>query len=507
MAYLIGIDIGTSGTKTVLFDEAGTTIASALREYPMSQPANGWAEQDPELWWNAVCETLKQVTAGIDTSEIKGIGLSGQMHGSVLLDKNGNVLRPAILWCDQRTVAECEEITSIIGAQHLIELTANPALVGFTAPKVRWVYNHEPEIYAKIAKILLPKDYIRYKLSGEFATEVSDASGMLYLDVVNRCWSNEVLEKLDVDKNWLAPVYESPVISSVVNAEAAALTGLKAGTPIAGGAGDQAAGAVGNGIVREGVVSATIGTSGTIFAHTDTVKVHPSGVIQSFCHAVPGAWHLMGCTQGAGMSLQWFRNNFCGPEMDTAKIMGVDPYYLMDQAAAKVQAGCEGLIYLPYPIGERTPHCDADARGVFFGINPQHTRAHFTRAILEGVAFSLRDSLEILRDFGISTSEVRATGGGGKSKIWRKIQADVYNAPITTVQSCEGGALGVGILAAVGTALYSSVPEACDAIIRTNEPLAPDAEQAKIYDGYFRLYDRLYQALKPEYKELTKLYY
>lgn len=261
------------------------------------------------------------------------------------------------------------------------------------------------------------------------------------------------------------------------------------------------------GIVREGVVSATIGTSGTIFAHTDTVKVHPSGVIQSFCHAVPGAWHLMGCTQGAGMSLQWFRNNFCGPEMDTAKIMGVDPYYLMDQAAAKVQAGCEGLIYLPYPIGERTPHCDADARGVFFGINPQHTRAHFTRAILEGVAFSLRDSLEILRDFGISTSEVRATGGGGKSKIWRKIQADVYNAADyhRTVlrrwcpRRCNPCGSWNGPL--------FQCPGGMRRDIRTNEPLAPDAGQAKIYDGYFRLYDRLYQALKPEYKELTKLYY
>jgi xylulokinase len=502
MNYLLGIDIGTSGTKSVLFDTNGQAIASNTAEYPLYQPHNGWAEQDPSDWWRGVCSSVKAVTANVDKHEIAGVGLSGQMHGLVMLDGSGNVLRRSIIWCDQRTAAECEEITQKIGREKLIDITANPALTGFTASKILWVRNNEPEVYEKCRKVLLPKDYIRYMLTGEYATEVSDASGMQLMDIKKRTWSDEVLQKLGIDKAWLGEMHESFEISGVVSSRAAEETGLLAGTPVAGGAGDQAAGAVGNGIVKSGIISSTIGTSGVVFAHTDTPVIDKLGRVHTFCHAVPGAWHIMGVTQGAGLSLKWFRDNFCSAEMETADSLGCDPYVLMDKEAATVPAGANGIVYLPYLMGERTPHLDPDARGVFFGLSAIHTKKDMLRAVMEGVTFSLRDCLEIIRATGITVDEVRASGGGGKSPLWRQIQADVFGSAVKTVNSGEGPALGVALLAGVGAGVYSSVPQACEAVIKAEKVQAPNMENNRIYQGCYSLYTSLYPALKDTFKEL-----
>ena len=447
MAYLIGVDLGTSGTKTVLFAEDGTVAASCTIEYPLYQPQNGWAEQDPLDWWNAVCGTTKAVIAkaGISASEIKGVGLSGQMHGLVMLDKSGNVLRKSIIWCDQRTAKECEEITQKVGAENLIKITANPALTGFTASKIMWVKNNEPEIYEKCAHILLPKDFIRYKLTGEFATEVSDASGMQLLDVPNRKWSDQVLDALQIDKSLLGKVYESPEITGKVTKAASDLTGLAEGTAVVGGAGDNAAAAVGTGTVQDGKAFTTIGTSGVVFAHTSKLSIDPKGRVHTFCCAVPGAWHVMGVTQGAGLSLKWFRDNFCHEEMIAAAGMKKDPYFLMDKQAEEIPIGSDRLLYLPYLMGERTPHLDPNCRGVFFGLSAMHTRQHLLRAVMEGVTFSQRDSVEVLREMGVSINEMLACGGGGSSPLWRQMLADVYGCPVKTVVSKEGPALGVAI--------------------------------------------------------------
>lgn len=504
MSYFIGVDIGTSGTKTVLFSSLGATISSVTYEYPLYQPQNGWAEQDPNDWWVATYKSINEVIikSGVSSKEIKGIGLSGQMHGLVMLDGDGKVLRPSIIWCDQRTARECEEITSKVGKERLIEITANPALTGFTASKILWVKNNEPNIYEKCRKILLPKDYIRFMLSGEFATEVSDASGMQLIDINTRGWSDEVLTKLDIDKNLLSKVYESVEITSVVNSNAAKLTGLITGTSIAGGAGDQAAGAVGNGIVREGVVSSTIGTSGVVFAHTDKPIIDKGGRIHTFCHAVPNSWHVMGVTQGAGLSLKWFRDNFCLAEIETAKQMEIDPYVLMDKEALTVPVGANSLIYLPYLMGERTPHLDPNARGVFFGLSAIHTKKDMLRAVMEGVSYSLKDCMEILKSTGINAQEVRASGGGGKSTLWRQMQADMFNCDVCTINSSEGGALGVAILAMVGLNEYKSVGEACDAIIKKDKVLEPIPQNVPIYKKQYELYKKLYPALKESFKLL-----
>lgn len=507
MAYLLGVDIGTSGTKTVLFDEAGNTIAGALEEYPLYQPNVGWAEQDPEDWWKATYKSINQVIAesGVDPSEIKGVGLSGQMHGAVLLDKDSNVLRKAIIWCDQRSYLECEQITSMIGKERLIEITANPALTGFTASKILWVKNNEPEIFEKVKKILLPKDYIRFRLTGEFATEVSDASGMQLMDIPKRKWSDEVLEKLEIDKDMLGTMHESFEVTGKVHKEAAELTGLKEGTPVVGGGGDQAAGAIGNGIVRPGVISSTIGTSGVVFAFSDSITIDPLGRVHTFCHAVPNTWHVMGVTQGAGLSLKWFRDNFCIEEKRTADLMNTDPYILMDQEAENIEPGCSGLIYLPYLMGERTPHLDPRAKGVFFGLSAKHEKPHFIRSVMEGVVYSLRDCLEIIKGMGIEVSQVRASGGGGKSKLWRQMQADVFGTDIVTISSSEGPALGVALLAGVGTGVYSSVPEACDAVIKVKTVQNANKDLYNKYDKYYNMYKRLYNSLKKDFYDLADI--
>lgn len=507
MAYLIGVDLGTSGTKTVIFDEAGTPLASKTVEYPLYQPQNGWAEQDPLDWWNASVEGMKAVIAqsGAKKEDIKGIGISGQMHGLVMLDKDGKVLRRSIIWCDQRTAKECEEITSKVGAKKLIDITANPALTGFTASKILWVRNNEPETYAKCAHILLPKDYVRYMLTGEFATEVSDASGMQLLDVPRRQWSDELLGKLGIDKALLAKVYESPEVTGKVTVKAADLCGLKEGTPVVGGAGDNAAAAVGTGTVVDGRAFTTIGTSGVVFAHTSKLSIDPKGRVHTFCCAVPGAWHVMGVTQAAGLSLKWFRDNFCNAEIQTAAGMGKDPYFLMDKEADRIPIGCDKLLYMPYLMGERTPHLDPDCRGVFFGLSAMHTKAHLLRAVMEGVTYSQRDSMEVLRGMGVKTDTMLACGGGGSSPLWRQMLADVYGCPVTTVASKEGPALGVAILAGVGTGVWSSVPQACDAVIKTNPPQNPVAENSREYEKFYKLYTQIYPALKDSYKALAGL--
>ena len=505
MEYIIGIDLGTSGTKTVLFDREGSVVASATIEYPMYQPQNGWAEQNPEDWWQAAAGTLSQVISKVDPKDVKAVGLSGQMHGLVMLDKEGRVLRPSIIWCDQRSGKQCEEITQRVGRERLIEITANPALTGFTASKLLWVRENQPEIYAQCAHILLPKDYVRYMLTGEFATEVSYASGMQLLDVPGRCWSQEVLDKLDLDPALLAKVYESPEITGEVTNEAAKTTGLRPGTPVVGGAGDNAAAAVGTGVVVDGKAFTTIGTSGVVFAHTDQLSIDPQGRVHTFCCAVPGAWHVMGVTQGAGLSLKWFRDNFCSPEMTAAQGLGVDPYVVMDKQAALSPVGCNKLFYLPYLMGERTPHLDPDCRGVFFGLSAMHQRRDLLRAVMEGVAYSQRDSMEVLRGMGVTAGTMLACGGGGTSPLWRQMLADVYNCPVQTVQSKEGPALGVAILAGVGAGLYPSVQEACAQLIKLNPPQAPVRENVEKYERLYQVYTSIYPALKENYQQLARL--
>lgn len=507
MAFLIGIDLGTSGVKTVLFDEGGKPIASSTVEYPLYQPNLGWAEQDPEDWWKATCESINNVVlkSGVDKHEIKGVGLSGQMHGAVLLDKTDKVLRNAIIWCDQRSAAECEQITALVGKEKLIEITANPALTGFTASKIMWIKNNEPHIFEKTARILLPKDYIRLRLTGEYATEVSDASGMQLMNIAKRQWSSEILSKLEISQSMLGKMYESQEVTGKVTACAAAMTGLNEGTIVVGGAGDQAAGAVGNGIVKPGVVSSTIGTSGVVFAYTDKLTIDPEGRVHTFCHAVPNTYHIMGVTQGAGLSLKWFRDNFCIEEMITSELSNIDVYKLLDAEAGNVAPCSDGLIYLPYLMGERTPHLDPNAKGVFFGLTAKHTKPHFVRSIMEGVTFSLKDCLEIITGMGVEVSEIRASGGGGKSNIWRQMQADVFGKSICRISSDEGPALGVAILAGVGAGIYKSVPEACQEVIKVKDSLSPVEDRIKKYNDFYNLYTKLYKSLKNDFTQLNTI--
>lgn len=507
MSYIIGVDIGTSGTKTVLFDESGKVIASKTIEYPMYQPKNGYAEQDPKDWADATVNTLKAVVSqsGVSKDDIKGIGLSGQMHGLVMLDKDNEVIRNSIIWCDQRTAKEVEEMNAKLGERKLIEITANPALTGWTAAKILWVKNNEPENYEKCRHILLPKDYIRFILTGEYATEVSDASGMQLLDVPNRCWSDEILSTLGIDKSLLGKVYESCEVTGTLTKKMAELTGLNEGTIVVGGAGDNAAAAVGTGVVEDGKAFTTIGTSGVVFAHTSSISIDALGRVHTCCAAVPGAWHVMGVTQGAGLSLKWFRDNFCGSEKETAKLMGVDEYYLMDKEAESVEVGSNRLLYLPYLMGERTPHLDPNARGVFFGLSAMHTKKDMLRAVMEGVSYSLRDCVEVFREMKININDMMACGGGGSSPLWRSMLADLYNCPVKTLASKEGPALGVALLASVGAGIYSSVGEACKQVIEINKTQEPNVQNVGEYEKYYRLYREIYPALKDSFSKLSAL--
>lgn len=506
MTYLLGIDIGTSGTKAVLLDAEGRLAARATAEYPLHTPRPLWSEQDPEDWWTAVGVTIREILdrSGIAAKDIAGVGLSGQMHGAVFLGEGDRALRPAILWNDQRTQKECDWITETIGRQRVVELTLNSVLTGFTAGKIVWVRDHEPEVFARVRRVLLPKDYIRLRLTGEYATDVSDASGTALFDVARRRWSDEMLDGCGIPAAWMPPAFESPEITGRISATAAAATGLPIGIPVVGGGGDQAAGAVGNGIVEEGIVSSTVGTSGVVFAFADRPVLDPEVRLHTFCHAVPGAWHVMGVMLSAGGSLQWYRDTFCAEEKSQANARGIDPYEVMTAAAAEAPAGSEGLLFLPYLTGERTPHPDPYARGVFFGITRRSSKAHFTRSVLEGVAYGLRDTLEIMRELRLPMREVRLSGGGARSELWRSILTDVANIPHKTLAVDEGPALGAALLAGVGTGRYPDVPEACRAVVRVTGSTEVCSVNRVAYDRFYGIYRSLYPALRESFAEVGR---
>jgi xylulokinase len=490
----LGIDVGTGGTRAVLIDSEGRVTASATGEHePFASPQTGWAEQDPRDWWRAAIVAVRGVLAkgNVAPDEISGVGFSGQMHGAVLLDKHDEVLRPSIIWCDQRTSNQCFAITEKIGAARLIELTCNPALTGFTLPKLLWVREVEPDIWRQVASVLLPKDYVRLRLTGDRATDVADASGTLLLDVTNRRWSQQMLAASELDEALLPRVFESPEITGVVSAAGAEATGLRVGTPVVAGGGDQSAGAVGMGIVRPGAVSATIGTSGVVFAASDKPALDPQGRVHTFCHAVPGRWHVMGVTQGAGLSLRWFRDQF-GAGIDD----GRDPYEHLTEEAAAVRAGADGLVWTPYLMGERTPHLDPQARAALVGLTASHTRAHMIRAILEGVAFSLRDTFEIFREMSVPVNEIKLGGGGARSELWQQIQADVYGRAVKTVEAEEGAAYGAALLAGVGVGAWPSVDQACDSIVRIKAEVEPDREAVAVMEQQYQIFRQIYPALR-----------
>ncbi len=508
MTIYLGIDIGTSGTKTIAMRPDGTILANAMVPYPCSVPRPLWSEQNPDDWWNAVVQTVREVVAavGCSAAEVKAIGLSGQMHGSVFLDQADQVIRPAILWNDQRTVRECTEIESAVGGRDkLIELVANPAMTGFTAPKIIWLRNNEPKNYDRVRKILLPKDEIRRRLTGEYATEVSDASGMLLLDVRNRKWSKPLLSALQLDENLFGKVYESEDVTGCLTKQAAELLGLTTDCLVVGGAGDCAAGAVGNGIVQKGILSTSIGTSGVMFVHSDDVRIDAKGRVHTFCHAVRNKWHLMGVNLSSGGSLQWFRNALCTSIIEEAKKENVEVYDLLTREARRTPVGAEGLFFLPYLSGERTPHADPMARGAFIGLTLAHDRGHLIRSIMEGVTYSMRESLAIFRSIGIPVEEIRASGGGSRSPFWRQMQANVFAQKVVTINSEEGPAFGVALLAAVGGGEYSSIEEACRATIKVVDKLEPQDSEIQYYNRAFPVYQHLYQSLKNDFKAIAEL--
>src|SRR5271156_4428581 len=484
---LLGIDVGTGGTRAVLIDRAGKVLASFASEHaPIHSEYIGWAEQDPEDWWRAAREAIAGAMAAIELTgaEIEAVGLTGQMHGCVMLDAEGKVLRPALIWADQRTQPQCDWLTEKIGFERLIELTCNPALPNFTLTKLLWVREHQPEIFRKIAHVLCPKDYVRYRLTGEFAMDMQEASGTLLLDVADRRWSAEVAQIAGIPMAWLPRLFEGPEICARISSSGAGATGLAEGTPVAAGAGDQGAGAVGMGILAPGSVSATIGTSGVVFAATDSPIKDRLGRLHTFCHAAPGVWHVMGVTNGAGLSLRWLRDTFApGASYDE-----------LSAEAAKVPAGSDGMLWAPYLFGERTPHLDANARAAFVGITASHTRGHFVRAVMEGGAYSLRDTFTLFHELGVPVKAIRLGGGGARGALWRQIQADVYGHPVELLEAEEGGAFGAALLAGTGVGAWPSVEAACAATVRVAETIAP--KHASVMDVAYGQYRRIYPALK-----------
>lgn len=508
MRYLLGVDLGTSGTKTVLFEETGKAVASKTVEYPLLQPKNGWAEQKPSFWFDATIESVKAVIeqSKVNSEDIAGLSIAGQMHGLVMLDKDGNVLRDAILWCDARTQKQCDEITEKVGKKRLIEINANPALTGFTAPKILWVRENEPQIYEKCATILLPKDYVRYMLTGELYMEISDASGTNLLDITKRQWSCEILEKLSIDKSLLPPIIESSAIAGRITSKIAKLTGLKEGTIVAGGAGDNAAAALGTGVCAEGDAFVTLGTSGVIFAHTKKPSIDPLGRVHTFCAAVKDSWTAMSCTLAAGLSLRWLRDEMFSYEKQNEEANGRDVYNLMTEEASKIGAGSDGLIYLPYLMGERSPVLDPNARGVFFGLSARHTKSHMTRAVLEGITLSQRHNLEVLHEMDINPKTLIACGGGARSPFWRQLLSDALKCTIVTTTSKEGPALGAAILAGVAAGIFSSVEEGCRRLVKLSETKSqPDETMSSKYDDIYKLYSFLYPCLRPAFAKLDTL--
>lgn len=506
MAYLLGLDVSTTGAKALLIDQKGSVVASATTEYPLSTPRPLWSEQDPADWWRGCCSSIRSVLhkAGAKGHDVRSVGLTGQMHGLVLLDSAGQVLRPAILWNDQRTGEQCSEITSRVGGlDRLLDLTGNQVLPGFTAPKIIWVQQNEPKTYERTAHILLPKDYVRYLLTGECATEVSDASGTSLFDVAHRRWSPQMLQALDIPPDWLPRCTESPEVSGQISRAAAEATGLQTGTPVVGGGGDQAAQAVGSGIVTPGIISVTSGTSGVVFAHSETFAVEAQGRLHAFCHAVPGKWHLMGVMLSAGGSLRWFRDSLGEPERTTARLIEDDPYNVLTREAALAPPGSDGLLFLPYLTGERTPYADPQARGAFVGLTVRHNKSHLIRAVLEGVSFGLRDSLELVKGLGVPVEQVRASGGGARSLLWRQIQADVFDTELVLVNVTEGAAYGAALLAGVGAGVFSSVQEAVAQTVHVTERTVPIAENVARYARLYQSYRNLYPALRPTFLALS----
>jgi xylulokinase len=493
---VLGIDVGTSGSRAVVVDGHGAIIASATAAHePFRTPGPAWAEQDPLDWWRASKQAVREILTkgGVRADNIDAIGLSGQMHGAVLLDHADDILRPAIIWCDQRTAAECQWLDREVGIARILALTSNPALTNFTLTKLLWVRAHEPAIWSEVRHVLLPKDYVRLRLSGEYATDVADASGTLMLDVAERQWSREMLRAVGIESELLPEVYESPAVSAHVSPDAAYETGLRAGTPIVAGAGDQAAGAVGMGITRPGAVSVTIGTSGVVFAATERPALDEKGRIHTFCHAVPGRWHVMGVTQAAGLSLRWLRDQWHVGTDDQA-------YEQLSQAAAGVPAGSDGVLWAPYLMGERTPHCDPDVRAALVGLAANHRRGHIARAVMEGVAFSLKDSFNIFGELHLPIGKVRIGGGGARSAVWRDIQAAAYGYPVERVVAEEGAAYGAAILAGVGARVWASVDEACDAVVKTADVTKPRAADVAALSAQYSRYQRVYPALREIYQ-------
>jgi xylulokinase len=496
MNYFIGIDSSTTATKALLMDESGNVLGVASSEYSYETPQPLWSEQSPSLWWTATIESIRLVLAktNVDTASIKGIGLTGQMHGLVLLDEKSQVLRPALLWNDQRTAAQCDEIREKLGRERLIQITGNDALTGFTAPKILWVQEHEPEIWKRARHILLPKDYVRYKMTGEFAIDCADGAGTILFDLKKRNWSQEVLTALDIPFEYLPKVYEGTDITGTLLPNVAAELGLPAGIPIVGGGGDQAASAVGTGAVSAGIASLSLGTSGVVFVTTDTPAIEPKGRLHAFCHSVPGKWHFMGVMLSAAGSLRWHRDTF-------APGIGYDQLL---EPAANIQPGSDGLLFLPYLTGERTPHPDPLARGAFVGLTVRHTLPHLTRAVIEGVSFGLRDSFELIKNAGVTQiKEVRVTGGGARSPLWRQILADVLDVELTTVASEEGAAYGAALLAAVGTGTFPDVQTACEKTIQITGRTKPSPD-GKIYNELYPIYRDLYPALSAQFNRLAK---
>ena len=494
MGVLLGIDVGTTGARVVGVTAGGEVVADASEGFPLAAPRPGWAEQDPQDWWTATQRALATVISELD-DEVTGIGLTGQMHGSVFLDEHGDVIRPALLWNDQRTEAQCDAITERVGADRLIAVAGNPALTGFQAPKILWLRDEEPDHYARVRRVLLPKDYVRYRLTGELATDASDASGTLLLDVGERNWSPEILEALEIPAAWLPQLYEGPETTGRVAAGLARSLGLPARVPVAAGGGDNAAAAVGTATISAGIVSSSIGTSGVLFAHTARFTPDPTGRIHAFCHAVPDEYHVMGVTLSAGGSLGWWRN-LLGGDVTYDELVG---------AATDVPPGADGLIFLPYLSGERTPHLDPSARGAWFGLTSRHTRAHLTRALMEGVVFSLKQSLEIMAGLEVSCDEVRATGGGARNPLWRSLQADIYGLPIHRTSAEEGPAFGAALLAGVAAGAYRDVAAACSSITMQDEVVEPDAGRSDAYGELYDVYTSLYPQTRDQMKSLTTL--
>jgi len=485
----LGMDVGTGGTRAVVVNGDGKLIAGASSEHaPFKTAHPGWAEQDPEDWWRAAQEAIRGAVAAAPEhrQQIEAIGLTGQMHGAVMLDENGAVLRPALIWCDTRTQPQCDWLTNKIGYDRLIELTCNPALPNFTLTKLLWVKEHEPHIFAKIRHILCPKDYVRYRLTGEFAIDVQEASGTLLLDVTHRRWSREVAEAAGIPESWLPRVFESPEVCARISETAAGLTGLNAGTPVVAGAGDQGAGAVGMGILEPGSVSATIGTSGVVFAATATPTKDPKGRLHTFCHAVPGLWHVMGVTQSAGLSLRWLKETFfAGSNYDELSAL-----------AEKIPAGSEGLEWAPYLLGERTPHLDPEVRAAFASISTVHTAPHFVRAVLEGVAYSLQDTFTLFAELGIPVSAIRLGGGGARGPLWRRIQAGIYGQAVEVLVAEEGGAFGCALMAGVGAGHWKDLGEACGQGIEVAQRIEPEVADVRAYQAGYAAWRKLYPALK-----------